>query len=122
MYDEETSTIKWVEDTLKTKLTTMGFELALKIAGRPRISEVTRLIDDGCKIIMIFTRQKISKQLSTDLIHALSKQDTTKTAVIPILFECKVDDLSDNIKSCLLPYTFLKHDELDDHLQQSLTA
>ena len=113
MYDEATSTIKWVEDTLKKKLTTMGFELALKIAGRPRISEVTRLIDDGCKIIMIFTKQKISKQLSTDLIHALSKQDTTKTAVIPIF---------DNIKSCLLPYTFLKHDELDDHLQQSLIA
>ena len=122
MYDEVTSTVKWVDGTLKIKLATLGFELAPKIAGRPRISEVTRLIDDNCKIIMIFTKQKISKQLSTDLIYALSKQDISKTAVIPILLNCKVEDLSDEVQSYLLPYTSLKHDELDDHLLQSLTA
>ena len=122
MYDDLPATKRWVDDTLKTKLTTLGCELAHKIGGRTRISEVTRIIDENCKIIMIFTKQKISNQLCIDFIYAISKQDINKTVVIPILLDCKVDDLSNKIQSYLLPYTVLKHDELDDHLLQSLNA
>ena len=122
MYDESTSTKEWVDYTLKAKLKSVGSELMHKIGGRPWISEVPRLLQEGCKIIIIFTKQRTSNQLTTQLIHALSKQNINKTTVIPILFECRIDDLSDDIKSYLSPYTVLKHDELDDTLQQSLTA
>ena len=122
LFDDLPATTRWVDDTLKTKVVSMGFELAHKIGGRTRIAEVIRVINEGCKIIMVFTKEEISNQLMTDLIYALSKQNINKTAVIPILLDCKLDDLSDEIKSYLLPYTVLKHDELDDHLQQSLIA
>ena len=122
MYDDLPSIKRWVNDTLKTKVVSMGFDLEHKIGGRPRIIEVTRLIEEGCKIIIIFTKAKMSNQLTTDLIHALSKQNINKTAVIPILLECNIDDLSGDMKSYLSPYTVLKHDELDDTLKQSLKA
>ena len=122
MYDDQESTTRWVNDTLKAKLTSMGSELAHKIGGRPWIQEVIRMINEGCKILIIFTKQKMSNQLTTELIFALSKQNINKTAVIPILLDCKLDDLSEEIKSYLSPYTILKHNELDDHLPQSLIA
>ena len=122
MYDEFPATKRWVDDTLKAKLTSMGSELAYKIGGRPWIQEVPRMINEGCKILIIFTKQKVSNQLTTELIFALSEQNINKTAVIPVLLDCKLDDLSEEIKSFLSPYTVLKHDELDDRLPQSLVA
>ena len=121
MFDDSPATRRWVDDTLKKKLTNMRFELAHKIGGRPWIGEVIRMINEGCKIIMIFTKE-ISNQLTTKLIFALSKQNINKTSVIPIMFYCEVDDLSNKIQSYLSPYTVLRHDELDDDLLQSLTA
>ena len=121
MHDDLPATRRWVDNTLKKKLANMGFELAHKTAGRPWIGEVIRMIKKGYKIIMVFTKES-SKQLTTELIYALSEQNINKTSVIPVLLDCKVDDLSDEIKSYLVPYTVLKHDELDDRLQQSLNA
>ena len=121
-HDDMPSIKGWVDGTLKTEIASMGFELAHKIAGRTRIAEVIRMINEGHKIIMVFTKEEISNHFSTELIYALSEQNINKTTVIPILLNCKLDDLSDEIKQYLSPYTVLKHDELDDHLQQSLIA
>ena len=49
-----------MDDTLKTKVASMGFELVHKIGGRrTRIAEVIRMIYEGCKIIMVFTKEEI---------------------------------------------------------------
>jgi len=116
----------WISNTLMPMLDSLNVTVECNIAGRPWIMEIPRLIKTGCKIIVVFTKdsQQINwytNQFSTKLVQAVSLSNIFDPVVIPVLLNCKLTDLQDNVQELLSIYTLLRNDEVNvDRLQQSL--
>lgn len=112
----------WAENVLMPELSRLSVTVEDEIIGLPWIKQISAMKKCGCKFILIITKGKVTNQFLTELIQTLSLQNICKPEVIPILYDCTLDDLEEEIAETLSTYTLLCHcdTKFSSRLQQSL--
>lgn len=113
---------QWVDDNLTEMLLQMNVEEEYALAGRLWLSEITRMIRKGYKVIIVVSRDMITSRFEVILNQIIFKQNSKQSCLIPIMFNCTVNDFDENLKTLLLTYVLLYHDQsnLFDHLKQAI--
>ena len=101
---------QWMDNQLTKMLCRMNVEEEYAIAGRLWLSECTRMIKRGYKVIVLISKDVMTSRFEVTLNHIINRQDCRQPCFIPIMFNCKPDDLHDDLRSLLAPYVILHHD------------
>ena len=113
---------QWVDNHLTEMLHQMNVEEEYAIAGRLWLSESTRMIRRGYKVIVLISKDVVTSRFEITLNHIINRQDCRQPCFIPIMFNCTLGDLHDDLRSLLMSYVILHHDDtkLYDRLKQAI--
>ena len=122
MHFNSEDTKQWVDNELAKMLQQMNVEEEYAIAGRLWLSECTRMIRKGYKVIVLISKDVVTSRFEIALNHVINGQDCRQPCLIPIMFNCELDDLHDDLQSLLVSYVILHHDDarLYDRLKQAI--
>jgi len=114
---------RWVDDHLTGMLNRMNVEEEYAIAGRFWLSEITRIVKRGYKVIIIISKDIVTASHSEVMLnHIILKQNSREPCLIPIMLNCTLANLDEDLSSLLQPYVILHHNEanLDKRLKQAI--
>ena len=102
---------EWVNSNLTEMLRQMNVEEEYAIAGRFWLSEITRMTKKGYKVIFIVSRDIVTSRFEVMLNQVIFNQNSRKPCLIPIMFNCDLNNVDDQLKELLEPYVLLYHCE-----------
>ena len=113
---------QWTDNHLTKMLRQMDVEEEYAIAGRLWLSECTRMIRKGYKVIVLISKDAVTSRFEITLNHIINQQNCRMPCFIPIMFNCTLSDLHGELQSLLKSYVILHHDDarLDDRLKQAI--
>ena len=109
---------KWVNSELTKMLCDMNVEEEYAIAGRLWLSEITRMTKKGYKVIFVVSRSVSTSRFEVMLNQVIFNQNFRQPCLIPIMFNCTLDDIDHELKDLLRPYVLLRH--CDNNLYNNL--
>ena len=110
---------EWVNSHLTEMLHQMNVEEEYAIAGRFWLSGMARMIQKGCKVIFIVSRDIVTSHWEVMFNQVIINQNSWEPCLIPIMFNCTLNDIDSHLWQLLSPYVLLHHD--DDNLYSKLT-
>lgn len=119
---ESEETRQWINNYLTKMLCQMNVQEEYAIAGRFWLSEITRMVRQGYKVIVVISSDVVTSHLDVMLNKMIFEQNSREPCFIPILFNCTLDDLHEHLKLLLKPYVLLKHNDTNiyDRLKQAI--
>lgn len=118
MHFDEEDAREWVNNHLIEILCKMNVEEEHAIAGRLWSKEISRMIGEGYKVIVVISKNIITKNhFETTLQQIIVKQNCRQPCLIPITFNCTLQNYDE-----LKPYVVLSHNQPDlyDRLKQAI--
>ena len=100
---------EWANSNLTVMLCRMNVEEEYAIAGRFWLSEMARMIQKGCKVIFIVSKDIVTNRIEVILNQVIFNQNSSKPCLIPIMFNCDLSNIDERLRQLLLPYVLLHH-------------